>query len=51
MDQMTAEQAIKILDNAVAQINVNREGHITLVKAIEVLNGLVVAASKEGSEV
>lgn len=41
MDKMTPEQAVQMLDNAVAQLNINREGHIALVKAVEVLNELV----------
>jgi hypothetical protein len=41
MDKMTPEQAVQMLDNAVAQLNINREGHIALVKAVEVLNELL----------
>ena len=38
---MKPDQAIKILDNAVAQMSLNRESHIALVQAVEVLKALV----------
>jgi hypothetical protein len=34
---MNKEQAIKIIDQALAQANTTREGHALLIKALEVL--------------
>lgn len=34
---MTPEQALELLNNTVAQIQLNRNSHIELVKAVEVL--------------
>lgn len=38
---MTPEQAINIIDQAVAQIQANREVHVKLQEAIQILNNLI----------
>jgi hypothetical protein len=44
MNKITPEQALQMLDNAVSQLNMNREGHIALAEAVKVLNELVKTA-------
>jgi len=38
---MKPDQALAMLDNAVAQMTLSRENHIALVQAVEVLKGIL----------
>lgn len=39
--EMTPEQALQILDQAVSKLQVTRQDHVVLQMAISILNGLV----------
>lgn len=44
---MTPEQALHIVDQHLALLNVNRQTHNTILNAISVLNSLVIKAKLE----
>jgi len=44
---MTKEEALQILDNICAQVSLNREGHVKLQQAIEVLREAIQPKEKK----
>lgn len=44
---MNPQEALNLLDRAVSQVNANRETHILLVRALEVLKGVLAEPAAE----